>query len=148
MADKQVYELTADDLACFGVWFFPMDDSVEDELTVRPLLEKETCADAQVIVRASFLGVDGSKYSGYLYWDGSGVVECLKPVILLEDGSSVSFWNGLVRPSWGDYSARAQELRMVLPISYTSESLLELPPISGVLEGLYYLDDDQVSWIS
>ncbi|OLU22214.1 hypothetical protein BVH03_25385 [Pseudomonas sp. PA15(2017)] len=148
MADKQVYELAIDDLACFGVWYFPMDESVEDELTVRPLLEKEICADAQLIVRAGFLGADSSRYLGYLYWDGSGKVEYLKPVILLKDGSSVTFWNGMVKPSWGDYSARAQELRMVLPISYISESLLELPQISGGLEGLYYLDEDRISWIS
>jgi len=101
MTDKQVYELTIDDLACFGVWYFPMDGFVEDELTVRPLPEKEVCADTQLIVRASFLGVDGSRYLGYLYWDGSGYVEYLKPVVLFEDGSSVSFWNGMVKPSWG-----------------------------------------------
>jgi hypothetical protein len=97
MADKQVYELAIDDLAYFGVWYFPMDESVEDELTVRPLLEKEACADAQIIVRTSFVGADGSSYLGYLYWDGSGKVEYLKPVILLEDGSSVTFWNGMVK---------------------------------------------------
>ena len=148
MSDKQIYELTTDDLTCFGAWFFPMDDSVEDELTVRPLLEKETCSDAQIIIRTGFLGADGSKYSGYLYWDDSGAVEYLKPVILFEDGSSISFWNGLFKPSWGDYSLKAQEIRMVLPISYVSEPLLELSSISGRLEGLYYLDEDQVSWVS
>jgi len=148
MDDKQVYELAIDDLACFGVWYFPMDESVEDELTVRPLLEKEACSDVQIIVRTNFVGVDGSSYLGYLYWDGNGGVEYLKPVIFLEDGSSITFWNGMVKPSWEDYSARAQELRAVFPISYTSDHLLELPKISGRLEGLYYLDGDQISWIS
>lgn len=147
MTDKQVYELAIDDLARCGVWYFPMDESVEDELTVRPLLEKEVCADSQLIVRASFLGADNSRYLGYLYWDDSGRVEYLKPVILLEDGSSVTFWNGMVKPSWDDYSTRAQELRAVLPISYISEPLLELPEISGWLEGVYYLDEEKVSWV-
>lgn len=55
MTDKQIYELSIYDLACFGVWYFPMDESAEDELTVHPLLEKETCADAQIIVRASYV---------------------------------------------------------------------------------------------
>ncbi|MCQ6260214.1 MULTISPECIES: hypothetical protein [unclassified Pseudomonas] len=148
MTDKQIYELTIDDLASFGVWYFPMDESAEDELTVRPLLDKETCTDAQIIVRASFVGKNGSSYLGYLYWDGGGEVEYLKPVILLEDGSFVTFWNGMIEPSWADYSARAQELRSGLPFSYISESLLELPKISGRLEGLYYLDGDHISWVS
>lgn len=148
MTDKQIYELTIDDLASFGVWYFPMDESAEDELTVRPLLDKETCTDAQIIVRASFVGKNGSSYLGYLYWDDGGEVEYLKPVILLEDGSFVTFWNGMIEPSWADYSARAQELRSGLPFSYISESLLELPKISGRLEGLYYLDGDHISWVS
>ncbi|QXI54284.1 hypothetical protein [Pseudomonas alvandae] len=148
MTDKQIYELTIDDLACSGVWYFPMDESAEDELTVRPLLDKETCSDAQIIVRASFVGLDGSSYLGYLYWDGSGEVEYLKPVILLEDGSFVTFWNGMVEPSWADYSANAQALRSRLPFLYVSDSVLDLPKISGKLEGLYYLDGDCISWIS
>ncbi|MEX5552018.1 hypothetical protein [Pseudomonas pergaminensis] len=148
MTDKQIYELAIDDLACCGVWYFPMDESAEDELTVRPLIDKETCTDAQIIVRASFVGGEGSSYLGYLYWDGGGEVEYLKPVILLEDGSFVTLWNGMVEPSWADYSARAQELRNGLPFSYISDSLLELPEISGRLEGLYYLDGNHISWVS
>lgn len=148
MTDKQIYQLAIDDLACFGVWYFPMDEFAEDELTIRPLLDKETCTDAQVIIRTSFVGGDGSSCLGYLYWDGGGEVECLKPVILLEDGSFVTFWNGMVEPSWADYSGRAQELRGGLPFSYVSDSLLDLPKISGRLEGLYYLDGDQISCVS
>jgi len=148
MNDKQIYDLDVNDLVCYGVWYFPMDESAEDELTVRPLLDKETCTDARVIVRASFVGGDGSSYLGYLYWDGGGEVEYLKPVILLEDGSFVTFWNGMVEPSWADYSARAQQLRNGLPFSYVSECLLELLEISGRLEGLYYLDEDHISWVS
>lgn len=148
MNDKQIYELAIEDLLSFGVWCFPMDESAEDELTVRPLLDKETCTDAQIIVRASFVGEDGSSYLGYLYWDGEVGVEYLKPVILLKDGSSVTFWNGEIEPSWVDYSASAQALRGSLPFSYVSESLLELPSISGRLEGLYYLDGARISWVS
>lgn len=148
MTDKKIYELAIDDLAFSGAWYFPMDECAEDDLTVRPLLDKETCSDAQIIVRASFVGRDGSSYLGYLYWDGGGEVEYLKPVILLEDGSFVTFWNGMLEPSWADYSAKAQELRTRLPFSYVSDSVLDLPKISGTLEGLYYLDGDHISWVS
>ncbi|UUC49975.1 hypothetical protein NOX82_29605 [Pseudomonas citronellolis] len=146
MFDKQVYELTINDLACYGVWFFPMDDTVEDELTVRPLLDMECCTDFQLIVRASFEG-DGYRYSGYLYWDGSGKVEYLKPVVLLEDGTAVSFWAGIAKPSWEEYPEKAKELRSALPLSYVSDSLPGLPGISGVLEGLGYIDGDTVCWV-
>jgi hypothetical protein len=61
---------------------------------------------------------------------------------------SGSLFQTFLKPSWGDYSARAQELRVVFPLSYISDPLLELPQISGRLEGLYYLDEDQISWIS
>jgi hypothetical protein len=77
-----------------------------------------------------------------------GGVEYLKPVILLEDGSSVTFWNGMVEPSWADYSVRTQEVRDGVPFSYASDSLIELFEVSGTLEGLYYLDGDRISWVS
>ena len=50
-----MYELTLDDFRHFGAWFFPMDESVEDELTVRPLVDKEVCSDYPIIVSAIFL---------------------------------------------------------------------------------------------
>jgi hypothetical protein len=49
-----VYELTLDDFRHFGAWFFPMDESVEDELTVRPLVDKEVCSDYPIIVSTIF----------------------------------------------------------------------------------------------
>lgn len=145
MFDKQIFELTVDDLARCGVWFFPMDESVEDELTVRPLFEQELDSDFQIIVRTMFKGVDGSEYLGFVYWDGSGMVEYTKPTIILNDGFSISFWNGLIKPSWLDCPVEVQALKEVLPISYVSEPLLGLAKISGVLEGLYYLDGELVS---
>ena len=59
VSDKQVYELTIDDLDSCSVWFFPMDETVEDESTVRPLAEQEACSDFQIIVRTDFHGESG-----------------------------------------------------------------------------------------
>lgn len=147
MVDKQIYDLTVDDVTECGVWYFPMDDSVEDELTVRPLRDEEFCSDAQIIVRANFSGRDGAKYLGYVYWDGCTEVEYLKPVILLGDGTAISFWSGLIKPSWDDCSVLAQRLREGVPIKYVSEAVLGLPSISGELDGLGYLDGESVSWV-
>lgn len=148
MYDKQVYELTLDDLARHGVWFFPMDESVEDELTVRPLLEPDVCGNLQTIVRARFLGRDGSKYSGYLYWNVSGRLEHLKPVILFEDGAAITFWDGIIKPSWDSYPERAKSLRSVLPITYVSEALMGHPEMYGKIEGLGYFDGNRNAFIT
>ncbi|AIN58795.1 hypothetical protein [Pseudomonas soli] len=147
MPDKQIYDLNADDFESHGVWFFPIDDTVEDELTARPLQAEETCSDAQVVVRTVFAGADGTEYKGYLYWDDCKAMEYLKPVVFLSDGSAVSFWSGLIKPAWSDYSPAAGVLRSVLPVAFTSDSLLGLPSISGLLEGLYYLDEDTIACV-
>ena len=147
MIDKQLYYLRSGDILRCSVWYFPMDDSVDDELTVRPLGSEEFCADAQVIVRASFSGRDGSKYLGYVYWDGCAEVEYLKPVILLEDGTAISFWSGLIKPSWEDCSVLAQNVRSNFPISFASEEVLGFSSIVGKLDGLGYLDGESVSWV-
>ena len=143
MSDKQVCELTIDDLGSYSAWFFPMDDTVEDELTVRPLAEQETCSDFQIIVLTDFLGESGAVYRGYLYWDFNAAIEYVKPVILSDKGDAVSFWSGIVTPTW-ESSEFACSIRTELPISYASESVFGLPSICGKLEGLYYLSDDQV----
>ncbi|MEE4624308.1 hypothetical protein V2K77_10805 [Pseudomonas alliivorans] len=147
MREKQVYDLTLGDLAYSGIWVFPMDDSVEDELTVRPLSETESSVDSQIIVRAHFTGRDGSHYLGYLYWDGDESVEYLKPVILLDDSTAVSFWNGIMKPSWDEYPEQAKAVRSALPLTYTSEAFSKLPAIAGTLTGLAYLDDEKIVWI-
>jgi len=58
-----VYELTLDDFRHFGAWFFPMDESVEDELTVRPLVDKEVCSDYPIIVSTIFFNDLFEKYA-------------------------------------------------------------------------------------
>lgn len=142
MSDKQVYELTIDDLDSCGVWFFPMGDTVEDELTVRRA-EQETCSDFQIIVRADFFGERGSVYRGYLYWDTNSAIEYLKPVVLSDKGDAVSFWNGIVTPAW-ESSEFAGSIRSELPISYASEPVFGLSSICGKLQGLYHLSGDHV----
>lgn len=147
MHDKQVYDLAPSDLARFSAWYFPMDDSVEDELTVRPCVEGASFDDLQVVLRACFKGGDGSTYTGYLYWDVSGAVEYLKPVVFLEEGVAISFWSGIVKPSWDEYPEHARRLRYALPVSYKSVNAFGFGSLVGKLEGLGYLDGDKVCWV-
>ncbi|MDD0974206.1 hypothetical protein [Pseudomonas fontis] len=136
--DKQVYDLTGEDLTDAGVWYFPTDDSVDDELSVRPLLAAEEGSDVQIIVRTRFEAADGAVFLGYIYWVGEQTVNYRQPNMFVGD-ECVSFWNGLREPHWEHYSQQVQALRGVFPIRYVSEALMGLPSLSGTLEGLYYV---------
>ena len=141
MKDKKVFDLTEDDFGRCHVWFFPMDETVEDELTVRPFLGSLD-EDYQKIIGADFTGADGSKYFGYLYYDLSASgVEYTKPVIFYKD-KIITFWNGMIKPSWFDYPNDIQEVKNSLPIGFRSRPAFNLSLIEGELRGLYYLDEN------
>lgn len=145
MADKQVYELTLQDLLEHGVWYFPMDDTVEDELTVRPAGPGQGFEqDYQVIVRTTFESREGSRYLGYLYWHASAHVCDSQPVVFVGNSDCIAFWSGIATPSWADYPAPVQCLRQALPLVYASQRLLGLEPLCGVLEGLYGLEGERI----
>ena len=79
---KQVYELTAADLERYPVWVFPMDDSVEDEASVRPVKRGEIVPDGlQRIGRAVFTDGRGRSWPGYMYLGGGVDVEDARPVV-------------------------------------------------------------------
>ncbi|QVW24794.1 hypothetical protein KJF94_04205 [Pseudomonas hormoni] len=116
-----------------------MDDTVRNELTVRPVSSREVIeADFQIIVRTVFEGQDGSRYVGYVYWRASDHLGDLQPVVFVGAAGCVTFWSGMLEPAWSAYPLEMQALRLVLPVSFTSEVLFEMASISGVLEGLYY----------
>lgn len=144
MRDKQIWELTASDLHDVGVWCFPMDESVEDECTVRPCVEEVGLA---MIVRAEFCDADGTRFLGYVHWSLVEHIGHRQPTLFLKDGTSISFWGGIVKPSWDEASDEAK--RISFPITFMSEPLLGLTPMVGFLEGMYYLDsNDQISCLS
>jgi len=124
--DKQIWELTENDLHDVGVWCFPMDESVEDECTVRPCVEEVGLA---IIVRAEFCDADGTRYLGYVHWSLVEHIGHRQPTLFLNDGTAVSFWGGIVKPSWDEASDEAK--RISFPITFKSESLLGLTPMVG-----------------
>ena len=147
MNDKQIYDLSRDDIRRYPVWYFPMDETVEDELTVRPIKANEKLPDGdyQVIVRTMFEGSDGQEYIGYLYWSDPPEISDIKPVVFTGDEDCVTFWNGMCEPSWNDYSSEQQALKNAFPLKYRSEAYDSLAVIFGELDGLYYLDDKGVT---
>lgn len=146
MCDKQIYDLTVRDIEEHGVWYFPMDETVENELTVRPVRSRELIdIGYQIIVRTWFETRDGARYVGYIYWNNSSAIGHLQPVMFVRADECISFWSGMVDPNWANYSSRLQIIRSVLPISFSSEVIFYLETISGTLEGLYSFNDGQVT---
>lgn len=145
MFDKQVYDLTARDLEEHGVWCFPMDDTVQNELTVRPVCSKDVIdIGFQVIVRAWFETCRGDRYIGYIYWSDSLAFGHLQPVMFVDVDQCINFWNGMSEPIWGNYPPELQAIRSSFPISFSSESVFDLTSVAGVLQGVYSLKDGQV----
>ncbi|MHC8298532.1 hypothetical protein [Pseudomonas sp. ZS1P83] len=146
MCDKQIYDLTARDIEEHGVWYFPMDETVENELAVRPVRSREPIdADFQIIVRTWFETHEGARYVGYIYWNNSSAIGHLQPVMFVRTDECISFWSGMIEPTWADYSSELQVIRTVLPVLFSSEVIFDLEAISGALEGLYSFKDGQVT---
>ena len=138
MCDKQIYDLTAQDIEEYGAWYFPMDETVEDELTVRPVDSKNVVdMGFQVIVRAWFETRRGDRYIGYIYWSNSSAIGHLQPVMFVGVDKCINFWSGMNEPVWESYPLEVQFIRSDLPVSFSSENVFELTSVSGMLQGLY-----------
>lgn len=148
MSEKQIYDLGPKDLLQHPVWYFPMDDSVEDELSVKPCSADDLSADYQVIVRTIFIDSEGQENLGYIYWNNPDNIEDLKPVLFLNDWDCITFWNGMIKPSWSDYDAELHAIKGRFPITFRSDAFDSFPSISGILNGLYFLGDgDSIQYI-
>lgn len=144
MVDKQIYDLNETDLLNCPVWFFPMDETVEDELTVRPGFKREDYEhDKQCIVRTRFETSAGKKCVGYIYWGEPEVIEYLKPAMFLR-GACINFWYGMMVPSFDDYIPIMDSPDKEFPIKFKSDEIDGLTSITGVLNGLYFVDDSGV----
>jgi hypothetical protein len=142
MLEKQVYDLELRDFIQHPIWYFPMDDSVEDELSVKPFDINELPGDYQVIIKCFFSDCEGKQYIGYIYWNSPPKIEDIKPVLFTSGEGCITFWNGIAKPSWTDYDATLQAIRNYFPITFSSEAIENFPSISGTLEGLYFFGDD------
>lgn len=138
--DKQISELVLSDLDAIPVWYFPMDDTVEDETTIRPFAQENTInVDVQVIVKTIFTDKDNKNYKGYIYWGEPARVEYLNPVIYLTNFEPIAFWYGVAKPTLNEIN---KKLFSKFPINFVSEGHFGLKPIEGILHGLYYLDEE------
>lgn len=131
---KQVYDLCQKDLENAPKWYFPMDDSVEDELSVRPVeADRSDQEDLRTISRATFVDSNGVEFIGYFYEVAENEVEYTQPVAWI--GSvCVNFWNGMNIPS-KEYTKSLRSLQIKWPVRFQKDGQW----LS--LDGIYYLDD-------
>lgn len=114
MVNKQVCDLTPADLNAYNVWIFPIDETVKNEVSVRPLLEDEEVG-GRFVIKTYFVGSDRSEYAGYIYWADSQEARHLQSVLFVRDDCCISFWNGMEVPTWDDGPTEMQALKKLFP---------------------------------
>lgn len=138
---KLIGEIDEADLQRYPVWYFPMDEAVENgDLIVKPVSSAlEDIGSFEYVVKADFCEGNGNRRIGYIYWHPKGRIFEVHPCMFLGGGNKLRFWGGVKPPSEDE----KRLLRgMQLPISYCSEPHFGLTPMSGMLEGLYCYDVD------
>lgn len=139
---KQVWDLTPADLESNAIWVFPMDESVEDEASVRPVRDGELASDRiQLIARAIFRDQGGRLLPGYIYPGCGSGVEDTQPVAW-SDSLCITFWNGFIKPS-PDYVKEIRCAGLQWPLSYEIDAD-GVKPQHGSLDGIYYLEGNVV----
>lgn len=140
--EKQIYDLNLSDLIEYPVWYFPMDETCEDELSIRPFDKEDAIEDDhRMIVKTKFKSIQGKIFLGYIYWNQPEKIEDLQPVMFFNESLCITFWNGMMEPSWEDYKPFQKEIIHSFPYYFESEEHFGLNSIKGTLEGLYFIDD-------
>lgn len=143
MNEKQLYEITAKDLINHPIWRFPMNETVKNELTISPCLDKKVdLLSEKIIVKATFFCSNSKKYIGYIYWAPEPHdIKVIQPNLIFNDDTNLCFWGGIRKLSWNDFNIDTDLIKKMFPISYASEPCQGVPPINGNIDGLYYFDD-------
>jgi hypothetical protein len=140
---KQVYELTLDDLAQYPVWVFTLDaEGVDDydEATVRPyhFSPPLNLNEDMFIVRADFVLADGTSMQGYLnpQAQGQSGISTFQPTIVNDNGQ-LGFWHGIIEPDEKriseNYRLIGKDAAHLFPIRFKSAVDILGGPIEGVL---------------
>ena len=146
---KQVYDLTLEDLNFSPVWEFTHgeeDEEGQDEATVRPVAESVSLDSQKVmcVAAARFALADGTTMHGFLSPSAPEDTDLghLQPTIIV-DQRHVSFWFGIVQPTQEiieqAYKALGKRQGHVFPISFT----LTVPtrsPLIGSIPGFLSLN--------
>lgn len=160
---KKYYELTTADLQAHPVWALALDVRASDEADldddtslVLPLPAEGKVRDAIVkdfmlYVRTTFTAKDGTTFTGMMKSNEGTGAEQTQPVIITPKGT-VDLYHGYRTPPQSEVQERYSILGMgpekLFPLKYEADVKFPGRATSGVLEGVYYLDEDkQVKWV-
>ncbi|WP_076926024.1 hypothetical protein [Pseudoalteromonas sp. EB27] len=139
--NKQIWEITVQDLSDHTVWQFPMwkNDSF-DETVIVPANESDALdPNSKIIVKTKFLDSEGYEFVGFINY-GLTEIEYSQPCMFVKD-EVVGFWFGISKPSKADLT------KLNFPIVATSIAVYGLKPKSVVIEGYGYINEDSSSCV-
>ena len=131
---KQIADLLPSDLEQYANWELALDEEGEegrDEETVRPRpdLADADPSDGLFIVRAEFVGRDGTRFAGYVTASQDDAPSALQPTIVTAYGQ-VPFWLGVHGPGPGEieqaYELLAKTAEQLFPLRFRA-----LVPVAG-----------------
>lgn len=142
---KQIGDLTLEDLRNYPIWEYAHDEECEegqDEQTVRPHQIGEFDFETMFIAAAAFTLADGRVFHGFVA-PAADLAES-QPCLLINENRGLTFWNGIRKPTEKEldefYADLGGDRESVFPISWSTVFLTEDLPVSGVIDGIYYLD--------
>lgn len=150
---KQVYDLTLADLDSVPVWEFALDEegvAGQDEATVRPYevaFPADVTGHGGLVVRAAFTLADGTNLRGYFSPQPVSLRRpgWVQPVVICDTGQ-VNFWHGIRRPTQNQMMDKLAKLGKqaaeVFPLRYRSDPVLVGGPISGIIPGFGFKENN------
>jgi hypothetical protein len=138
---KSIFELTPEDMRGDELWVMPMDETVDDDMSVRAAGNQVVPDGLMALFRCSFVDARGRDFVGYAFRDQQVNVEVIRPVVWV-GGVAFNFWNGIVTPS-AEYMAEVAEAFPpdCWPIRLTSNSR-HVDVMTYALRGIYYIEGD------
>lgn len=140
---KQIWDITKEDIENHPVWVFPMSEDVcSDEATVVPACEDDLNGlNSQVVVQCEAIDSKGTKYIGFMYWAKPVCIEHCQPTIW--DGeNSIGFWFGVQKPDISDLP------KINFPLLVSTRKVGELDSIELEVVGYGYVDGEASAFIS
>ncbi|GEM_PF-1800797 len=146
---KHDYELTLLDFERYPIWYFPHYDEVEefdedaDGSTVTPFLGDQL-PDRISLVKAVFTDLDGTKHPGFIHLENTKQIGFLHPNLYVNGQQSkcITFWKAHRDPRHKKLPEYYLELKGKFPIEFETVPSIHYTPISGILEGIYYYDEN------
>jgi hypothetical protein len=142
--DKDLVDITAEDLRECPEWYFPMDETVEHEGIARPCLpDVDVSPNLLRIFRCLFVDGLGREFEGFVFYYEDERLSARQPT-LWAFGNTFSFWFGIVAPPESDLRRAAEAFPpSAWPIRYRTDPRLGEASMSGEIGGLYYLENGE-----